>query len=224
MIAAGAALVVLAALRLLRKETLRFLLYAAIAVAVAAFFALRSGRAEDAFLPGMIQTAAIGLVFTVTNLIRWPLFGFLIAAADPELSEATERLKASSKKGAPQDPESVAQAEADEAAVSELLTGWRRHEGVVRVASRVGWVIVVLDVIRLAVMVPALPRRPGRGARRGEDRAGLARLPAGRARHRTAAAQGQHAAGRPRREAGPGLNRPPAVTPRRPTSVLILRE
>ena len=142
-IAAGAALVVLAVLRLLRKETLRFLLYAAVAVAVAAFFALRSGRAEDAFLPGMIQTAAVGLVFT-----------FLIAAADPELSEATERLKASSKKGAPQDPESVAQAEADEAVVSELLTGWRRHEGVVRVASRVGWVIVVLDIIRLAVMVP----------------------------------------------------------------------
>ncbi len=67
-IAAGAALVVLGVLRLLRKETLRFLLYAAIAVAVAAFFALRSGRAEDAFLPGMIQTAAVGLVFAVTNL------------------------------------------------------------------------------------------------------------------------------------------------------------
>ena len=37
--------------------------------------------------------------------------------------------------------------------MSELLTGWRRH-GASRVASRVGWVIVVLDVIRLAVMVP----------------------------------------------------------------------
>jgi hypothetical protein len=153
-LAAGAALVVLAVLRLMRRETLRFLLYAAVAVAIAAFFALRSGRAEDAFLPGMIQTAAVGLVFAVTNLIRWPLFGFLIAAADPELSEATERLKASSKKGAPQDPETVARAEADEAAVTELLTGWRRHDGVVKVASRVGWVIVVLDVIRLAVMVP----------------------------------------------------------------------
>jgi hypothetical protein len=125
-----------------------------VAVAIAAFFALRSGRAEDAFLPGMIQTAAVGLVFAVTNLLRWPLFGFLIAAADPELSEASERLKASSKRGAPQDPDSAARAAADEAAVAELLTGWRRHAGVVRVASRVGWVIVVLDVVRLAVMVP----------------------------------------------------------------------
>lgn len=153
-LAAAAALVVLGAIRVLRHETLRFLLYAAVAVAVAAFFALRSGRAEDAFLPGMIQTAAVGLVFAVTNLVRWPLFGFLIAAADPELSEATDRLKASSKRGAAQDPETQAQAEADEAAVNELLTGWRRHDGVVKVASRVGWVIVALDVVRLAVMVP----------------------------------------------------------------------
>jgi hypothetical protein len=153
-LAAGGALLVLGILRLVRRETLRFLLYAAVAVAIAAFFALRSGRAEDAFLPGMIQSAAIGLVFAVTNLVRWPLFGFLIAAADPELSEATDRLKASSKRGAPQDEASVAQAAADEAAVTELLTGWRRHDGVVRVASRVGWVFVILSVVRLAVMVP----------------------------------------------------------------------
>ena len=153
-LAAAAALVVLAAFRLQRRETLRFLLYAAIAVAVAAFFALRSGRGEDAFLPGMIQTAAVGLVLAVSNLVRWPLFGFLIAVADPELSEATERLKASSRKNAPQDPDSLAQAQADEAAVTEAMTGWRRHAGVVRVASRVGWVIVVLDLVRLLVMVP----------------------------------------------------------------------
>lgn len=153
-LAAAAALVVLGALRLLRHETLRFLLYAAVGVGIAAFFALRSGRAEDAFLPGMIQTAVVGLVFAVANLVRWPLFGFLIAVADPELSEATERLKASGRKDAPQDPESLARAQADEAAVTEALVGWRRHEGVVRVASRVGWVIVVLDVVRLLVMVP----------------------------------------------------------------------
>nr|MDQ6897305.1 DUF3159 domain-containing protein [Actinomycetota bacterium] len=52
------------------------------------------------------------------------------------------------------DQESLSRAQADEAAVSEALTGWRRHEGVVRVASRVGWVIVVLDLVRLLVMVP----------------------------------------------------------------------
>ena len=153
-LAAVVALALLAGLRVLRRETLRFILYAAVAVAVAAFFALRSGRAEDAFLPGMIQTGAVGLIFLVTNLVRWPLFGFLIAVADPELSETTDRLKASSRRGAPQDPQSLAQAEADEAAVTEMLVGWRRHDGVVRVAARVGWVIVALDAVRLLVMVP----------------------------------------------------------------------
>lgn len=153
-LAAGAALAVLAVLRLLRRETLRFVGYAAVAVAIAAFFALRSGRAEDAFLPGMIQTAAIGLAIAVTNLIRWPVFGFLIAAADPELAAASQRLRTSSRKGAPQDEESLARSAADEQLVTKALTGWRRHDGVVRVAARVGWVIVALDVVRLLVMVP----------------------------------------------------------------------
>lgn len=153
-IAAGVALTVLAALRLLRRETLRFVGYAAVAVAIAAFFALRSGRAEDAFLPGMIQTAAIGLAIAVTNLVRWPVFGFLIAAADPELAAASQRLRSSTKKGAPQDDESLARSAADEQYVTQTLTGWRRHDGVVRVAARVGWVIVALDAVRLLVMVP----------------------------------------------------------------------
>lgn len=153
-LAAAAACAVLALIRVVRRETLRFVAWAAAAVALAALIALRTGRAEDAFLPGMVQTAVFGLVMLVGNLIRWPLFGFLIAVADPELTEATARLKASGRKDAPQDQESLARAQADEAAVSEALTGWRRHEGVVRVASRVGWVIVVLDLVRLLVMVP----------------------------------------------------------------------
>ncbi len=153
-IAAAVALVALAGLRLARRETLRFLGYAAVGVAVAAFFALRSGRAEDAFLPGMIQTAVFGLAMLVANLIRWPLFGFLIAAGDPELAAASGRLKEGGRKGAPRDEETLAQAAADEAAVKEAFTGWRRHRGIVSVASRLGWVIVALDAIRLLIMVP----------------------------------------------------------------------
>lgn len=141
-IAAVVALVVLAVLRAARHETQRFILYAALGVAIAAFFALRSGRGEDAFLPGMIQTAALGLAMLVANLVRWPLFGFLIAAADPELAEASDRLKKGT--GSPE----------DEAYLTSAFVTWRQHAGIVAVASRVGWVIVVLDVIRLAVMVP----------------------------------------------------------------------
>ncbi len=153
-VAAAVTIVALGALRLARRETVRFLGYAAVAVAVAAFFALRSGKAEDAFLPGMIQTAAFGVAMLAANLVRWPLFGFLIAAGDPELVLASDRLKASGKKGAAQDEEARARAAADEAAVKEAFTGWRRHPGIVSVASRLGWVIVGLDAVRLLIMVP----------------------------------------------------------------------
>ena len=153
-VAAAVALVALAGLRLARRETLRYLGYAAVGVAVAAFFALRSGKAEDAFLPGMIQTGAFGLAMMVANLVRWPLFGFLIAAGDPELVEASARLKSAGRRGAPQDEESEARAAADEAALKEAFTGWRQHQGIVSVASRLGWVIVGLDAIRLLIMVP----------------------------------------------------------------------
>jgi len=153
-LAAAVALVALAALRLARKETLRYLGYAAVAVAVAAFFSLRSGKAEDAFLPGMIQTAAFGLAMLIANLVRWPLFGFLIAAGDPELVAASDRLKASGRKGSGQDQDARLRAAADEVAVKEAFTGWRRHRGIVSVASRLGWVIVVLDAVRMLIMVP----------------------------------------------------------------------
>lgn len=154
LVASGLTLVALAAVRVVRRETVRYIGYSALVLVIAAFFALRPGRAEDAFLPGMIGTAAMLVVFLVTNLVRWPLFGFLIAAGDPELVEASDRLKTSSRKDAPQDDESLARAAADEEAVKEAFLGWRRHQGIVTVACRLGWVIVALDVVRLAVMVP----------------------------------------------------------------------
>ncbi len=154
LVASGLALVVLAVIRLVRRETVRFIGYSALVLAIAAFFALRTGRAQDAFLPGMIGTAVMGLVFLVTNLVRWPVFGFLIAAGGPELAETSQRLKDASRKDAPQDEQAQARAAADEAALKEIFTGWRRHSGIVTVASRLGWVIVGLDVVRLAVMVP----------------------------------------------------------------------
>jgi len=154
LVASVGVLLVLALVRLARHETVRFIGYAAVAVAIAAFFALRSGKAQDAFLPGLLQSAAVGLLFLVSNLVRWPIFGFLISAGDPELLEASERLKASGRKGAPQDEESLARAAQDEDVLKEAFLGWRRHSGIVSVASRLGWVFVGLYVLRLGVMVP----------------------------------------------------------------------
>jgi hypothetical protein len=99
----------------------------------------------------------------ISNLIRWPVLGFLIAAGDPELAATSARVRAAgSRKGRAQraelsDAERAEAAAADEAdvtAMNETLTMWRRHSGIVSVASRLGWVLAGLAAVRLAIMVP----------------------------------------------------------------------
>lgn len=86
-LASAGLLVVLAVVRLIVGGSLRFLLTAVLATALAAFFALRSGQAEDAFLPGILTSAAYGVGAVVSILVRWPLLGFLVAIGDPDYVE-----------------------------------------------------------------------------------------------------------------------------------------
>ncbi len=79
--------VLLLAVRLVMRQTPRYVLSAAVATAIAAFFALRSGQAEDAFLPGILGSIGFGLLSIVSVLGRWPLVGFIVAAGDPQLAE-----------------------------------------------------------------------------------------------------------------------------------------
>jgi hypothetical protein len=74
-VAVGAAI---AALRLLRRESLQFALAGFAGVALAAFIADRTGRAEDFFLPGLLLNIAYGLAYAVSIAIRWPLLGVLL--------------------------------------------------------------------------------------------------------------------------------------------------
>ncbi len=153
----------LAAVRVLQGQTLRYVLWAVIGVVIAAVISVRTGRAQDAFLPGMLQTAGSGLLFTISNLVRWPVLGFLIAAGDPELAATSARVReAGSRRGrtaraalsAEERAAREAADEADVAALNDSLTAWRRHDGIVRVAARLGWVLAGLAALRLAVMVP----------------------------------------------------------------------
>jgi hypothetical protein len=73
--------------RLVARQTPRYVLSAVAATAVAAFFALRSGRAEDAFLPGILTSAAWGAAALVSVLARWPVVGFIVAAGDPRMAD-----------------------------------------------------------------------------------------------------------------------------------------
>jgi Protein of unknown function (DUF3159) len=87
LVAAAGVVVVLALFCLVQRQSLRFVGSAAIATAIAAFFALRSGRAQDAFLPGILTSAAWGVGSLLSVVARWPLVGFMVGAGDPRLAE-----------------------------------------------------------------------------------------------------------------------------------------
>jgi hypothetical protein len=53
------------------------------ATGIAAWFALRSGRAEDAFLPGILLSAGYAVAILVSIVTKWPAVGFLVGVADP---------------------------------------------------------------------------------------------------------------------------------------------
>lgn len=113
---------VLAVLRIVQRSSLQHVLGALFATAIAAFFALRSGEAQDAFLPGILTSAGFLVATLVSIVTRWPAVGFIVGAGDPRAAE---------------DP-----------------FGWRRDNGMVRVCTRLTWVLVALYVVRLGVMVP----------------------------------------------------------------------
>ncbi|MDF3045917.1 MAG: hypothetical protein K0R30_2145 [Ornithinibacter sp.] len=124
-LAAGAALavaLVLAVVRIVQRSSLSHVAGAVFATAIAAFFAVRSGRAEAAFLPGILTNAGFLAATLVSIATRWPAVGFLVGAGDPRAQE---------------DP-----------------FAWRRDRGMVRVCSRLTWVLVGTYAVRLAVMVP----------------------------------------------------------------------
>ena len=73
-------------LRLVRRQTVQFVLNSLLGIGIGAVFALRSGQAADAFLPGIITNAvyAVGLVGSV--LARWPLMGLLVGGVTGDLT------------------------------------------------------------------------------------------------------------------------------------------
>ena len=121
-IAAIVVAVILAGIRVAQRQSLQHVLGAVFATALAAWFAMRSGKAEDAFLPGILLSAAYGAGTLVSILVRWPVVGFLVGLSDPRAQ--TEPF------------------------------AWRRDPGVVRVCSRLTWVLVAVYAVRLGLMVP----------------------------------------------------------------------
>lgn len=76
-IAVGIALLI-ALVRLIRGERARYAASGFLGVALAAFIATRTGKAEDFFLPGLLLNAGYALAYAVSIAIRWPLMGVFI--------------------------------------------------------------------------------------------------------------------------------------------------
>lgn len=70
---------VLAVARVARRETVQYALTGLIGVALAAFIATRTGKAENFFLPGLLANAAYALIYFVSVVVRRPLIGVIVS-------------------------------------------------------------------------------------------------------------------------------------------------
>lgn len=73
-----AAALLLGVVRLVQRSSVQYVLTSLFGIAIAAVFAMRSGNAADAFLPGIIYNAVYAVVLTVSVLVRWPMIGLMI--------------------------------------------------------------------------------------------------------------------------------------------------
>src|SRR5207249_2579326 len=74
----GVALAI-AAWRLARKQSPRQALNGLFGIAIAAVFVLRSGKAADFYLPGIIYGFVYASVIALSVVVRWPLVGVVWA-------------------------------------------------------------------------------------------------------------------------------------------------
>jgi hypothetical protein len=98
--AVGTALL-LAAIRLVQRQSIKYVVQAVIPTAIAVLIATRTGRAQDIFLPGILYNGALAVISLASVVIRKPLVGFIIGAAvgdptgwakDPGLVRMTSKL------------------------------------------------------------------------------------------------------------------------------------
>jgi Protein of unknown function (DUF3159) len=84
-VSASFALVALV-IRIAQRSTVQFVMNALVGIGIASIFAMRSGNAEDVFLPGLIYNTAyaVGLIGSV--LVRWPLIGLMIGGLTGDLT------------------------------------------------------------------------------------------------------------------------------------------
>lgn len=89
-----AAAIIALVVRLVQRSSIQFVVNALLGIGVGAFFALRAARAGgDAndqalayFLPGLLYNAGYAVVMSVSNLVRWPVMGFMVGSVTGDLT------------------------------------------------------------------------------------------------------------------------------------------
>ncbi|MDO9377500.1 MAG: DUF3159 domain-containing protein [Nocardioidaceae bacterium] len=80
LIVGGSLAAVLLVVRLVQRQNPQFVVNALVGIGIAAVFALRSGDAADAFLPGIIYNAVYAVVLMFSVVVGWPVVGFLVGS------------------------------------------------------------------------------------------------------------------------------------------------
>jgi hypothetical protein len=76
--AAVALSILLTLLRLLKRETIQHAFSGLIGVGICALISKRTGNAADFYLPGLWINAGYGLLYAITNLVKWPILGVML--------------------------------------------------------------------------------------------------------------------------------------------------
>lgn len=77
-IVAVAISVVMAAARLVRRQTVQYALSGLAGIAISAFVVSRTGKAEDFFLPGLLLNGAYMIGLAGSIVLRWPIAGIAL--------------------------------------------------------------------------------------------------------------------------------------------------
>lgn len=101
--------VVALVLRLVQRSTVQFVVNALFGIGIGALFAWRAAKAGGDgndqvmayFLPGILYNAAYAVILSLSNIVRWPLVGFMVGSVtgdatewrkDPQLVQLCSRL------------------------------------------------------------------------------------------------------------------------------------
>jgi hypothetical protein len=75
----------LAVARLVRRETVQHAFSGVFGVAIGAYIAMRSGKAEDFYLPGLLYSVGYCAALGLSALVRWPFIGVMLGPITGEM-------------------------------------------------------------------------------------------------------------------------------------------